>query len=70
MVRDQNNQPKSSHTVSRDYQHDRTLSYRHAISDHYSSEVRALVDAGVQEKPPSPMARENGGLLAQQRSVL
>lgn len=60
--------PKTTRTISRDYQHDRTLSYRRAISDHYSSEVRALVDAGIEEKPPSMLGRENGGLLAQQRS--
>lgn len=68
-TRETGNPPKSSSTVSRDYQHDRTLSYRRAITDHYSSEVRALVDAGIEEKPPNVMARENGGLLAQQRSV-
>ncbi|KAK7482367.1 hypothetical protein BaRGS_00026386, partial [Batillaria attramentaria] len=65
---DRGNTPKSANTISRDYQHDRTFSYRRAISDHYSSEVRALVDAGIEEKPPSALSRENGGLLAQQRS--
>nr|KAG5696060.1 hypothetical protein BaRGS_017172 [Batillaria attramentaria] len=66
---DRGNTPKSANTISRDYQHDRTFSYRRAISDHYSSEVRALVDAGIEEKPPSALSRENGGLLAQQRST-
>lgn len=60
--------PKVSATISRDYQHDRTFSYRQAITDHYSSEVRALVDAGIAEKPPHSLdGRENGGLQAQQR---
>ena len=60
--------PKVSATISRDYQHDRTFSYRQAITDHYSSEVRALVDAGIAEKPPHlTEGRENGGLQAQQR---
>ena len=54
--------------MARDYQHDRTFSYRQAITDHYSSEVRALVDAGIAEKPQHvPDGRENGGLQAQQR---
>lgn len=52
----------------RDSQYERSHSYRKAITDHYSSEVKALVDAGVEEKA-QPVAgnRENGGLVAQQR---
>ncbi|XP_070175376.1 uncharacterized protein [Littorina saxatilis] len=63
--------PKLSGTISRDYQQDRTFSYRQAITDQYSSEVRALVDAGIEEKPAhfGDLAdrRENGGLQTQHR---
>ena len=37
--------------LHRDYETDRTFSYRKAITDQYGKEVRELVEAGAQEQP-------------------
>ena len=41
--------PKQQVLISREYDHDRTVSYRNAISAQYSKEIRELADACVEE---------------------
>lgn len=38
------------HVLSKDYENDRTISYRKAIHDHYSPEIRQLADNVVDER--------------------
>jgi hypothetical protein len=47
-VNRQRSPPKQ--VLSKDYDHDRTISYRKAIHDHYSSEIKQLADDVVDER--------------------
>ena len=44
--------------VKDSYDHDRSISYRAAIKDHYSTEVRQKADALLQEEPPVVRRKE------------
>lgn len=43
---------KASMVVTESYDHDRSISYRAAIKDHYSKEIHQKAEALIQEEPP------------------
>lgn len=48
------------HQLSKEYDHDRTVSYRQAITNQYSDEVKKLAEAKIEERyPPGPRITHN-----------
>ena len=48
------------HQLAREYDHDRTVSYRQAITNQYSDEVKKLAEAKIEERyPPGPRITHN-----------